>query len=952
MRKTTGAVLLLMCLLIPCLAGAAVLERSDPISGTVRVCLASLGSPAEVTATLDGSYTLEGDLSRVFARGTRIRVVNRSGKLELTGGGQSISAAGIRLQRHVTSGTNGVRFDAARVPENLYPGDVEFRAKGGNVQVIVHVYIEDYLEGVVPYELDDSFPLEALKAQSVAARTYALRKMGQQAAAYDLVDTTSDQVYNGSPEGKDNCRRAIRETAGVVGLVGGEYMAAYYTASNGGQTESVLNAWGSRSAAYMIVKDDPYDLRNPAAPARYVTFYTDGTTGEPALTSLLRDEAARISGERSGIRQITEVTLSSPRYPEPSRVFRKVQVACVLASGTPVVVTLDYFDQVEPLCNLSINALDNEVQTVTQTVGGFRLTARRFGHGVGMSQRGAQQMAQEGLGVEDILSFYYPGITLTRFAMTRSLAASIDGTLSQEEFGEDRIVTITLENPLSRMNLRSEASQISGILASIPSGTQVTLLSSGEEWSRIQYGTLSGFALTKYLKEPRAEDLLPGIGEAAAVVTLSDDSQMLNIRLTPGMTGAVIGGLRNGQRVAVTGIVGSWTQIRAGDRSGYVMSSYLTAETKTLAGEPEEIPQDAQMVPMSGARAVVLPSEGIGLYLQPSSSSGIRMHLPQGAKLRVEEGNDSMLKAALGGMEGYLERIYIYLITAEDAASVISRPAVVTSRDGLMLRREPSSSSDATLVLPYGAGVTVTGEETDGFVPVTFGSNSGYAAIRYLSMDTTPLERSQPAAAETSATPVPAASGYVTVRRGVVTARNGVNLRESPSRNSSVLAVLPRGAQVVAAGSSNGFAQVTYGELSGYVSEEYLSFSEGSPVAEEPPAASGAPEATESLPAGNVSLQETGAPVPAAAAPAQEAAAGEPGSGSQETGTRSGMRVIVGSSNGLNLREAASSASEVLCVLPYGTILTVLGEDGSEYLHVSWAGMEGYVSGKYVRPLN
>jgi len=277
---------------------------------------------------------------------------------------------------------------------------------------------------------------------------------------------------------------------------------------------------------------------------------------------------------------------------------------------------------------------------------------------------------------------------------------------------------------------------------------------------------------------------------------------------------------------------------------------------------------------------------------------------------------------------------------------------VVTSRDGLMLRREPSSSSEATLVLPYGAGVMVTGEEMDGFVPVTYGSNTGYAAIRYLSMEATQTERSQPAGAETSATPVPAASGYVTVRRGVVTARNGVNLRESPSRNSSVLAVLPRDTQVVAAGSSNGFAQVTCGELSGYVSEEYLFFSEGSPAGEEPSAVSGAPEAAESIPVESTVLQESQTPAPAEAAPVQGAAESDPGDGSRETGAQSRMRVIVGSSNGLNLREAPSSSSEVLCVLPYGTILTVLGEDGSEFLHVSWAGMEGYVSGKYVKPLN
>lgn len=70
-----------------------------------------------------------------------------------------------KLRRHQTSGENGVRIAQARYPASLYPGDIEFIAKGGNVQIIVHVYMEDYMLGVLPYEMDNSFPLEALKAQ-------------------------------------------------------------------------------------------------------------------------------------------------------------------------------------------------------------------------------------------------------------------------------------------------------------------------------------------------------------------------------------------------------------------------------------------------------------------------------------------------------------------------------------------------------------------------------------------------------------------------------------------------------------------------------------------------------------------------------------------------------------------------------------------------------------------
>ena len=289
---------LLLALLLPLLAGAALAQgdvvSGTTVSGTVRVYLSSIRSLTSVDLTIAGSYSVGGDASRALSRGDRVTVSNSGGTLRMSVGGQTQTMGSrFKLRRHQTTGENGVRIAQARYPGSLYPGDIEFIANGGNVQIIVHVYMEDYMLGVLPYEMDNSFPLEALKAQAVAARTYALKKMSAQAATYDVVDTTSDQVYNGTPSGNARCRQAVQETACIIGTVGGDYMASYYTASNGGQTESVGNAWGSGSYSYLQVKDDPYDLRNGASIAKSVTLNRDGTTSIPALTQLLRTEAGR-----------------------------------------------------------------------------------------------------------------------------------------------------------------------------------------------------------------------------------------------------------------------------------------------------------------------------------------------------------------------------------------------------------------------------------------------------------------------------------------------------------------------------------------------------------------------------------------------------------------------------------------------------------------------------------
>ena len=566
--KRLAALLLTLLALLPVPAAWAEsgVVSGTTVSGTVRVYLSSIASNTSVDVTVDGSYSIGGDASRAIPRGARLTVQNSGGTLLLTLNGQTQTMGSrFRLRRHQTSGNNGVYIAQARKPQSLYPGDIEFIAKGGNVQIVVHVYMEDYMRGVLPYEMDNSFPLEALKAQAVAARTYALKKMSAQAATYDVVDTTSDQVYNGTPSGNERCVQAVQETSGIVGTVNGEYMASYYTASNGGQTESVGNAWGSGSYAYLQVKDDPYDLANGASIAKSVTFYHNGTTSVSALTQLLRTEAAaRIGAYDVTIASIDGVRVHTPKYAEPSRVFTKVDVDMTLSGYGSVTVTLDYFNQVEGLCSMSINVLKNETLDVTATQNGFKLTARRFGHGVGMSQRGAQQMANEGFTYDQILDFYYPGITRTRYTMTRTLLPSMDGTQGtpDEPVSDAKTAVVTLVNPLDSLNLREQASTSSAILAQMPHGTQVTLLEYGSAWSRVQYGTLSGYVKNEFLSI--TEDEVTQTPEdtqtrGTAVVALSDESQTLNLRAAPTTGSAILARLRHGTTLTVLERYESWT---------------------------------------------------------------------------------------------------------------------------------------------------------------------------------------------------------------------------------------------------------------------------------------------------------------------------------------------------------------------------------------------------------
>jgi stage II sporulation protein D len=148
-----------------------------------------------------------------------------------------------------------VEGEALTADSQSYRGFIEIRpAVGGGLTVINHLNLEDYLRGVVPNELSpQAFPqLEALKAQAVAARTYAVRNRGQfRSLGYDLCATPSCQVYRGRSTEQAETDRAVAETRGLVAAHKGTPINALYTSTCGGHTEDVENIFEGPAEPYL-----------------------------------------------------------------------------------------------------------------------------------------------------------------------------------------------------------------------------------------------------------------------------------------------------------------------------------------------------------------------------------------------------------------------------------------------------------------------------------------------------------------------------------------------------------------------------------------------------------------------------------------------------------------------------------------------------------------------------
>lgn len=542
---------------------------------TIRVLLNSLKIEDTLHIDVQGSYMLENG-QMTFANGTELTVVARGDQLVLHTGGLAAAMGPTMKLVRCDSETPG----ALLLNDNsgLYEGDLMLTVQDGSIRPVLHIYIEDYLLGVVPYEMGDSFPLEALKAQAIAARTYALCKSGSE-QDYDVEDTTNDQAYKGRSSSSPLSEQAVRETEGLCGAYNGELAYCYYSASNGGQTELGQHVWPTDAPDaydYMDMRDDPYDYENDASVVkRYTLEKKPGEKGvgealHSAMTAALADELLARGYQADGnlvrFDEILRVEAVSPRFSEPSRLMTALEFdvrvsvrsylykyeqiqqtpapdAGIAADATPgptprptatpayspytaiddvLTFSLPIFTTAEQAMGLSINVYQNELISVIDIGSAFMIESRRFGHGVGMSQRGAQQMAEKyKMSFQEILTFYYPGMDVIQYDAQRSPLPTANMEImstpaptpsptprptlmpvSTEDLPKGAYVAVVSNIAEdSSLNLRASATLSSEILKRLYYNQKLIVLnSSADGWAHVKTDVIEGYVRSEYLQ--------------------------------------------------------------------------------------------------------------------------------------------------------------------------------------------------------------------------------------------------------------------------------------------------------------------------------------------------------------------------------------------------------------------------------------------------------------------
>ncbi len=359
----------------------------------------------------------------------------------------------------------------------LYHGAFELaKNSNGTFNLVNMIEVEDYLKGVVPNEMPVHFGLEALKAQSVAARNYVLSPRVKSSPNYDVVDSVASQVYFGANTEKELSNQAVEETEGIVAIYNWDLILAQYSSTAGGYTESFANAFSDpktkefpsddkpylqarpdiigqtplnseeAASAYYKSKPDAYDIRSP-----YFRWEREWSADElkNALETTLAAQSATgfvhpVFKKGDKLDDITELKVirrgDSGKIIEMEVVTRSQKYKIFKELVVRRLLTKD--GKALPSANVVFeNNYDEEGNLLSvHAYGGG------FGHGVGMSQYGAGFMGSEmHIPYEKILQHYYTGITLSTKPSIIS-SNSEQQSVTQHFYAKDKYAKVIVDN--------------------------------------------------------------------------------------------------------------------------------------------------------------------------------------------------------------------------------------------------------------------------------------------------------------------------------------------------------------------------------------------------------------------------------------------------------------------------------------------------------------------------
>jgi stage II sporulation protein D len=333
------------------------------------------------------SVAVDGD--KIFATRENGAAVALISPVLIKPGKNAVIVNGTVYRRLTFSGSS-----ALYVNGKPYRGVVEASPGEKGVLVVNELPLEEYLVGLINCEISSAWPIEAVKAQAVIARTYALnRKQARSTSFYHLESSVIDQVYDGCEIEDSRARRGVSDTTGEVLNYQGAVIQAFYHSNCGGRTEASENVWGKR-LPYLAGVDCAYCLTSPSSE-------WDLKIALPELEERLIAAGHKVSG-------VTNI------LPGARNSRGRLKHVAVVSARNELSLTGDQFRKA-----IGYNVIKSTNFTVKVENGEAVFSGLGNGHGVGLCQWGAKQRALYGFRYDEILSYYYPGTNLMKLSDIR-----------------------------------------------------------------------------------------------------------------------------------------------------------------------------------------------------------------------------------------------------------------------------------------------------------------------------------------------------------------------------------------------------------------------------------------------------------------------------------------------------------------------------------------------------
>lgn len=337
----------------------------------------------------------------LIADGKEIK--NLSGNLHFSSSGQGIEVS--TGSRKLSSNSLIIRPDEYFTFGNKkLSGDIKVISLKNQIYLLNTPSVEDYLKGVIPYEMplgkgDEYY--EGLKAFAICARTFTLKKIAEGNSSFDVRTDERDQVYGGLSGRKQISDRVVDETRGMVLSYYNQTATIFYFSTCGGVTEDAENVFNTKPFTYLKSVTDPYCSISPQAqwtetftPARIIALLKRASKINSTDFNLLD---MRINSRfKSGRVNELEILLTAKDRKEKSVLLNGNNIRFVLLQKKNQVLNSSYFDLVKT------------------SNGEYTIKGKGWGHGTGLCQWGALGQSLKGRSYEQILSFYFPGTQIMR----------------------------------------------------------------------------------------------------------------------------------------------------------------------------------------------------------------------------------------------------------------------------------------------------------------------------------------------------------------------------------------------------------------------------------------------------------------------------------------------------------------------------------------------------------